>query len=322
MIAKTIFYVAAVSFVTGCASTVAATTEKEHVEQEVVYRPVEEVWPDVVPQKPRSNPKTPAKNSKAGKNLASKTPTYAQRRVVQVTGSAPVSGGVQDNIVEGPVQGVHNVVSKYGENHVVRIARHYPNTILTPFQQPEVKGGVGSHAADVVGSTVFIEPLTAKRFWIAIYDKANPRSLPVSLTLSPQANLMSQTLTLATGGLSPAEKSGVKTGKAAGFSQLLADVLKELVGGRVPSGYTVQPLRQKINMANGMSAEPIQRYSGAQFDVYRYRLRNTTGQPQVLAEEMFGANDRVVAVSFFPKISVYPGESTDVLIMVGKGGTR
>lgn len=70
------------------------------------------------------------------------------------------------------------------------------------------------------------------------------------------------------------------------------------------------------------SPEPIQRYSGAQFDVYRYRLRNTTGQPQVLAEEMFGANDRVVAVSFFPKISVYPGESTDVLIMVGKGGTR
>ena len=63
MIAKTIFYVAAVSFVTGCASTVAATTEKEHVEQEVVYRPVEEVWPDVVPQKPRSNPKTPTKNS-------------------------------------------------------------------------------------------------------------------------------------------------------------------------------------------------------------------------------------------------------------------
>ena len=176
---------------------------------------------------------------------------------------------------------------------------------------------MGSHAADVVGSTVFIEPLTAKRFWIAIYDKANPRSLPVSLTLSPQANLMSQTLTLATGGLSPAEKSGVKTGKAAGFSQLLADVLKELVGGRVPSGYTVQPLRQKINMANGMSAEPIQRYSGAQFDVYRYRLRNTTGQPQVLAEEMFVANDRVVAVSFFPKISVYPGESTDVLIMDG-----
>ena len=92
MIAKTIFYVAAVSFVTGCASTVAATTEKEHVEQEVVYRPVEEVWPDVVPQKPRSNPKTPTKNSKAGKNPASKTPTYAQRRVVQVTGRCRAGG--------------------------------------------------------------------------------------------------------------------------------------------------------------------------------------------------------------------------------------
>lgn len=101
MIAKTFFYVAAVSFVTGCASTVAATTEKEHVEQEVVYRPVEEVWPDVVPQKPRSNPKTPTKNSKAGKNPASKTPTYAQRRVVQVTGSAPVSGGFKTILSRG-----------------------------------------------------------------------------------------------------------------------------------------------------------------------------------------------------------------------------
>ena len=318
MIAKTIISAAAIAFVAGCASTAPTTTVAN--EQEVVYRPVEEVWPEVVPKKASNNSKTTAKSSKS--KTPSKKPSYAQRRVVQVTGNVPISGGIQENIVEGVVKGVHNVVSKYGENHVVKIARNYPNTILTPFQQPEVKGGVNSHEASVVGSTVFIEALTAKRFWVAIYDKANPRSLPVSLTLSPQQNLMSQTITVATVGLSPAEKSGGKTGKAAGFSQALADVLKELVGGRVPSGYTVQPLRQKINMANGMSAEPMQRYSGMQFDVYRYRLRNTTGQPKVLAEEMFGANDRVVAVSFYPKITVYPGESTDVLIMVGKGGTR
>lgn len=63
MIAKIIFYVAASRRYGMCDLTVAATTEKRgYAEQEVVYRPVEEVWPDVVPQKPRSNPKTPTKN--------------------------------------------------------------------------------------------------------------------------------------------------------------------------------------------------------------------------------------------------------------------
>ncbi len=77
--------------------------------------------------------------------------------------------------------------------------RHLPQHDFDPIQQPEVKGGVGSRAADVVGSTVFIEPLTAKRFWITIYDKANPRrSAGVVNTFASESD--AQTLTLATGG--------------------------------------------------------------------------------------------------------------------------
>ena len=68
-----------------------------------------------------------------------------------------------------------------------------------------------------------------------------------------------------------------------------------------------------------MSVSPVERYSGSEFDIFRYRLKNTTGRTQTLAEEMFGANERVVAVAFYPKIQVRPGESTDVLIMVGRG---
>ncbi len=48
MIAKTIFYVAAVFVeLRDMHQPLPRTTEKEHVEQEVVYRPVEEVRPDV-----------------------------------------------------------------------------------------------------------------------------------------------------------------------------------------------------------------------------------------------------------------------------------
>ena len=103
---------------------------------------------------------------------------------------------------------------------------------------------------------------------------------------------------------------------------MLSAVLQDIVKGVVPTGYTVRPLSEKMRMANGMASVPVERYSGSQFDVYRYRLTNTTDTPQVLAEEMFGANKRVMAVAFYPKVSVYPGETTDVLIMVSKLGAK
>ena len=103
-----------------------------------------------------------------------------------------------------------------------------------------------------------------------------------------------------------------------GFSQQLAAVMRDIVMLKIPAGYSVRPLQNTFVMGNGMQVAPVERYSGNEFDIYRYRLKNNSHQRQILSEEMFGANPRVVAVAFYPKIQVGPGESTDVLIMVGR----
>ncbi len=86
-------------------------------------------------------------------------------------------------------------------------------------------------------------------------------------------------------------------------------VLNDIARLRIPSGYTVRPLKEKITMQNGMQAMPIERYAGGRFDVYRYRLTNSTGQVQELAEEMFGTPKGVRAVSFLPEENALSGGS-------------
>ena len=282
---------------------------------------MEQVWPEI-PQ-PRISATTKAN---AGKNVRTsennRQISYKERRVVQVAANKPSIGKMNSNIQEGSVRGVRNVTSTYGENHEVPIALNYPTLFITPFATPDLKGDFEKKPVEyeIVGSNIVLIPQKNQRTWIMVFDKANPRGMPISLTLIPRAGLMSQTVNLAVGRLSPSEQSNGLGAAEGSFAQQLASVLNDIARLRIPSGYTVRPLKEKITMQNGMQAMPIERYAGGRFDVYRYRLTNSTGQVQELAEEMFGTPKRVRAVSFYPKKTLYPGEVTDVLIMTSKSG--
>lgn len=241
---------------------------------------------------------------------------YARRRVVQVT--APVGGAARaavGSIQEGRINGVHAVVSSYGENHRVPVSRRHPNIINTPFARAHAVGLKTHYDLGSNGSAILVTPKTDKPFFVSITDADNPTGMPISLTLVPSAKLDSQTITVSLGGR---QGAGAAT-PSGGFPQQLAAVIRDIVMLKTPAGYSVRPLHRSFSMASGMSVSPVERYSGNEFDIFRYRLKNTTGRTQTLAEEMFGANERVVAVAFYPKIQVRPGESTDVLIMVGRG---
>ena len=241
---------------------------------------------------------------------------YARRRVVQVT--APVGGtpsaAAAGSIQEGPIRGVHAIVSSYGENHRVPVSRRHPNIINTPFARAHAVGLKTHYDLGSNGSAILVTPKTDKPFFVSITDADNPTGMPISLTLVPTAKLDSQTITVSLGGRQGAGAAA----PSGGFPQQLAAVIRDIVMLKTPAGYSVRPLRRSFAMASGMSVSPVERYSGNEFDIFRYRLKNTTGRTQTLAEEMFGADARVVAVAFYPKIQVRPGESTDVLIMVGR----
>lgn len=241
---------------------------------------------------------------------------YAARRSVSVI---PDNGKVYikkrpDNTATAKQNGVHNIVSQYGENHTVHISLEQPNLILTPFESAKAVG-MDSKEWDMGnnGKAIIIKPKSAKKLWISITDAGNAGSVPISLTLIPKKGLNSQTI------IASVAVGATNKAAATGYSQSLSDILKAIANKQLPDGYVIQPLRHTFEMANGVSVKPVEHYSGNHYDIYRYRLTNRTGVEQTLAEEMFANDSRIVAVSFYPKTVLYNGDKTDVLIMVAKG---
>ena len=117
---------------------------------------------------------------------------YAARRSVSVI---PDNGKVYikkrpDNTVSAKQNGVHNIVSQYGENHTVHISLEQPNIILTPFESAKAVG-MDSKEWDMGnnGKAIIIKPKSAKKLWISITDAGNAQSVPISLTLIPKKRL-------------------------------------------------------------------------------------------------------------------------------------
>lgn len=240
---------------------------------------------------------------------------YAARRSVSVipdNGKVYVKKSATANNPKN--NGVHNVVSQYGENHTVHISLEQPNIILTPFESAKAMGMDNKeYNMGTNGKAIMIKPKSAKKIWISITDAAKPEGVPISLTLVPKKGLNSQTIIASVA-------VGATNAKAAtGYTQSLSDILKAIAAKKLPDGYVIRPLDHSFEMANGVAVKPVEHYSGNLYDIYRYRLTNRTGQTQTLAEEMFANDSRIVAVSFYPKTILNNGDKTDVLIMVAKG---
>lgn len=252
-------------------------------------------------------------------------PSNAQRRIVQVSAPRKTSPGTLIDIQEGRVRGVHNITSRYGENHTVSISRNYPNTILTPFADPQVydNGNKTHFGLDSYGSNLIVTPRNNQNIWLTIYDLANPRGLPVTLTLIPKAGMMSQTINV-TVEKSPSEIANGLHPSSGSFAQKLTNILKSIAMQKLPAGFTVRPLREKVSLSKDMQTVPVERYSGVEFDVYRYRITNVGNAKFEFdegSEEAFRKiNKRVRAVTSYPQTTLYPGESTDVLILISKRG--
>ena len=265
----------------------------------------------VVPPKPPRTKQGPVSN--------------AQRRVVQISAPQKAAQGVVVDIQEGQTRGVQNVTSRYGENHVLSISRNFPNTILTPFADPQVydNGNKTNFGLDSYGSNLIVTPRNSQKIWLTVYDMANPRGLPVTLTLVPKAGLMSQTINVAVE-KSPSEMANGLHPTDGSFAQKLTNILKSIATQKLPPGFTVRPLREKITLSADMQTVPVERYVSSEFDVYRYRITNVGNAKfefDEASEEAFRKiSKRVRAVSPYPLTTLYPGESTDVLILISKRG--
>jgi conjugal transfer pilus assembly protein TraK len=97
--------------------------------------------------------------------------------------------------------------------------------------------------------------------------------------------------------------------EAEGYSNRLVQLLREIVRGRVPQGYSAAPIAVGQATVGPVRATPEERWSGADMDIHRYRIENTGAEPVELTDPSF-YEPGVKAVLFFPRIRIAPGETT------------
>ena len=129
--------------------------------------------------------------------------------------------------------------------------------------------------------------------------------------------MQSQTIVMQVAGKGAVDSDS--DGHGSGFVNRMRDVLRDIVQGRNPRGYTVRPLASKMALTNGLTAKPVELYASSSHDIYRFRITNGSSTTQTLTEEFFGDKD-VAAVTIYPNLSLQPNQSTDVLIMTKRGG--
>lgn len=214
------------------------------------------------------------------------------------------------------------VRSVAGVNDIVPISKNFPNRIATPFKDP-VWVDQNNANIDKLHSSIFITPKGDRAVQLFITENNDPNAPVVQLTLIPRA-IPGQTLVVqieGAEGVSAANRPSAREQRLPDeYTDQMLFLLREVARNRPPAGYTEENLSAPAaNLIGGIQALPEKRYSGAAYDIYRYRLRNVGKERITLTEQSFFQKG-VRAVAFFPLLQISGGQETSVNIIVSKDG--
>lgn len=207
-------------------------------------------------------------------------------------------------------------------NEIINVSSILPNRISTPFADPKA---VDQQQDDVdispIGQSLYVTMKSDKP--VAMYvTGSNPNDPVISLTLVPK-EIPQQTIIL------QLDKALAETGAGASenhapdsnnYTDNIRYVLREAALGKTPEGFSEGLLPASAANIGNVIAYPKIRYSGPEYDIYRYTLQGTS-QADVDLDEGTFYSDGVRAVSFFPTATLRAGKSTDVFIVSDKSAT-
>jgi conjugal transfer pilus assembly protein TraK len=210
-------------------------------------------------------------------------------------------------------------------NEVLYVSSAFPNRISTPFAAPKLIDN-SEVEWQVQGQSLYLSPKSAEKP-VGIFVTGSGVNDPVvSLTLIPR-NIPAQTLILqldedasAAASIPPGESgeaSGEMNGKASGYTDRLRGILRSVVMGKTPAGFTEGLLPVAVGRMDALLVMPEKRYSGQHLDVFKYRVENVGQEEIELAEPSF-YRDGVRAVSIYPVIKLRKGMSTSVYVLSDK----
>jgi conjugal transfer pilus assembly protein TraK len=208
-------------------------------------------------------------------------------------------------------------------NEVIYVSNILPNRISTPFASPKA---VDQQPDDLdinqIGQSLYATMKTKDKPVALYVTGSNPNDPVISLTLIPK-ELPQQTITL------QLDKPMAETGGHASenhapdsnnYTDTIRYVLREAALGKAPEGFSEGLLPASAANIGNVIAYPKVRYSGPEYDIYRYSLQGTSKTDVDLDEGTF-YSEGVRAVSFFPTATLRAGMTTDVFIVSDKSAT-
>ena len=195
------------------------------------------------------------------------------------------------------------------------VAIGFSNVISTPFPAAVLKDQTKSIASQS-GQNILYQPDSNEPRTVFITG-TGPNDPLVSITLTPR-QIPSQRIILqlekGLPGIGEEEKPSNQV-----YSDNIRYLFRQMALGKVPSGFSEADLPKSMASIRGLTISPISRYSGSGKDIFVYRVENTTSGVMTLQENAF-YQQGVRAVSFFPKASLDPRETTVVYVLSDKLG--
>lgn len=208
-------------------------------------------------------------------------------------------------------------------NEIIYVSSTLPNRIATPFAEPK-SIDQQKNDADIspVGQSLYVTMKPTGKPVALFVTGSNPNDPVISLTLVPK-DMPPQTVVLQMD--KPQAEPGNKSdAEHAPDSNVYTDniryVMREAALGKTPEGFSEGPLPAAAANIGNVIAYPKVRYSGPEYDIYRYTLQGTT-QTDVDLDEGTFYSEGVRAVSFFPTATLSRGKTTDVYIVSDKSAT-
>ncbi len=261
----------------------------------------------------------PSDSSAAGTQRPAGASTGAERPSGTPISSTGLPGlGSPPGMNQGGANKAIPLQVQNGVNEIVAVSNSLPNRIQTPFADPQVIDFTETDYK-VVGGDVYVVPKGTHAVGIFIRDN-HPDSPAIALTLVPKAIPGVTIIANIDGGYRTGKSKGKEADDAEtnGYEDALKKLMVKMAMERAPSGYTESPIDVGTAMIGPIRVVPERQFSGSTFDIYRYRLINTSKESFELSEESF-YQAGVKAVAFFPLVRLDPWQSTKVFIVTGKG---
>ena len=215
-----------------------------------------------------------------------------------------------------PIDLKNKVVKSGSErNEVSYISATTINRIATPFTNPKIVDDSDAEYK-VEGGDVFVKPKSSKPISLFIRDDVSKQV--ISMTLVPK-NLPMQTI-IAELQTKPVAQAANDNSAVIPEEYLtkLTTINKLVAIDSVPPGFTKSDIDASIGKIGNVVVTPLNRYSGSTFDIYKYELKSGYTEIIELKEDAFFTNLNIRSISFYPKSTLNPGESTFMIVVSDK----